>query len=191
MHRPLLLDITSLFMHPSNGLIQGQQQPVFLPVCNHAAGLEKRMRKCLALDPPTLMLIEMHAALHEISYVPVPNAVEYAFLGLMDSELADCGAMGDSAIKRPNSSRRPLATRAKMKIAAACHAPRKITSHNGRPEICDPSAVAGVAIKAAELKEIRHKSKLHDRATDGYNGVVLQSGELSGQSLPEAAGALM
>jgi hypothetical protein len=78
-----------------------------------------------------------------------------------------------------------------MKIAAACHAPARIASHNVRTNIHDPLAVAIDAIKAAEPRPSQRKFTLHDRAGYRYDGAVLQRAKRSGQPMPEAAGALM
>ncbi len=190
MHRPLLLDITSLSMHPSDDLFQGKHVPVSRPICDHYAGSEKRMRKPLARDLRPPVPIETHAALHEILGTRTPDEVACLTLWPMYSAAAHCSAIHNSAANSPDSFRYSRATHAKMKIAAACHAPGRIASHNGCTGIDDPSAVAVDAIKAAKSKPNQHKSTLHDRACP-YVGAVLQIAKRSGQSLPEAAGALM
>jgi hypothetical protein len=78
-----------------------------------------------------------------------------------------------------------------MKIAAACHAPARIASHNVRTNSHDPLAVASDPIKAAESRPSQRKSTLHDRAGYRYDEAVLQRAKRSGQSMSEAAGALM
>jgi hypothetical protein len=78
-----------------------------------------------------------------------------------------------------------------MKIAAACHAPARIASHNGCTNNHDPLAVAIDAIKAAESRPSQRKSTLHDRARYRYDGTVLHRAKRSGQPMPDAAGALM
>ncbi len=190
MHRPLLLDITSLSMHPSDDLFQGKHVPVSRPVCDHYAGPEKHMRKPLARDLRPPVPIKTHAALHEIRSTRTPDEVVCLPLWPMYSAAAHCSAIHNSAANSPDSFRHSRATHAKMKIAAACHAPVRIASHNGRVDIDDPLAVAVDAITAAKSKPNQHKSTLHDRACRN-DGAVLQIAKRSGQSLPEAAGALM
>ena len=191
MHRPLLLDITSLSMHPSYDLFQGKHLPAPRPVCDHYAESEKRTRKPLTPDLPMPARIETHAALHEIRSTPARGEVEYPSLWVMDSALAHCSAIDNSTVNSPDAFPHSRARRGKMKIAAACHASARITSHNACTDIHDPSAGAIYAIKPAESRSNQHKSTLHDRTGYRYNGAVLQRAKRSGQSMPEAAGALM
>lgn len=191
MHRLLLLDITSLSMHPSDDLFQGKHVPVPRPVCDHYAGSEKRLRQPLNLDLPMPARIEKHVALHEIRSTPTPGKVACPPLMVMDSARAHRSAIQNSAIKSPDALRHAQALHAKMKIAAACHASGRIASHNGRPDSHDPSAVAFDAIEAAESRLSQHTSTRHDRAGYRDDGAVPHRAKRSGQSLPEAAGALM
>jgi citrate lyase subunit beta/citryl-CoA lyase len=191
MHRLLLLDITSLSMHPSDDLFQGKHVPVPRPVCDHYAGSEKRMRQPLTPDLPMPAWIETHAAMHEIRRTPTPGEVARPPLRVVDSARAHRSAIHDTAIKSPEALRHAHAVHAKMKIAAACHASGRIASHNGRSDIHDPLAVAFDAIKAAESRLSQYTSTLHDCAGYRYDGAVLRRAKRSGQSLPEAAGALM
>ena len=191
MHRPLLLDITSLSMHPSDDLFQGKHVPVPRPVCDHYAGSEKRTREPLTLDLLMPVRIETHAAPHEIRSTPARGEVEYLSLWVRDSAPAHCSAICNPAANRPVALRHSRARHGKMKIAAACHASARITSHNACTDIQDPSVAAVDAIKAAESRSNQHKYTLHDRASYRYNGAVLQRAKRSGQSMPEAAGALM
>lgn len=163
MHRPLLLDITSLSMHPSDDLFQGKHVPVSRPVCNHYAGSEKRMRKPLVRDLPLPVLIETHAALHEIRSTRPPDEVAYQPLWPKDSAAAHCSATHDSAANSPDLSRHSRVAHAKIKIAAACHASGRMASHNGCSDLNDPSAVAVDVIKAAESRPNQRKSTRHDR----------------------------
>lgn len=190
MHRPLLLDITSLSMHPSDDLFQRKHVPVSRPVCDHYEGSGKRMRKPLARDLRPPVPVETHAALHEIRSTQTLGEVVCLPLWPRDSAAAHCSTSHNSAANSSDSFRHSRATHAKMKIAAACHALGRIASHNGHTDIDDPSAVAVDAIKSAKPKPNQHKSTLHDR-TCRYDGAVLQIAKRSGQSLPEEAGALM
>ena len=191
MHRLLLLDITSLSMHPSDDLFQGKHVPVPRPVCDHYAGSEKRMRQPLTPDLPMPAWIETHAATHEIRSTPTPGKVACPPLRVMGSARAHRSAIHDTAIKSPDALRHAHAVHAKMKIAAACHASGRIASHNGYPDIHDRSAVAFDVIKAAESRLNQHTPTQHDCAGYRDDGVVLHRAKRSGQSLPEAAGALM
>ena len=194
MHRPLLLDITPLSMHPSDDLFQGKHLPAPRPVCDHYAGSDKDTRrtpKPLTLGLPMQVRIKIHAASHEIRNTPARGEVACLGLWIMDSAPAHCSAIHNSAVKSPDAFRHPEPPHGKMKIAAACHAPARIASHNVRTNIHDPLAVAIDAIKAAESRPSQRKSTLHDRAGYRYDGAVLQRAKRSWQPMPEAAGALM
>jgi len=191
MHRPLLLDISSIAMHPSDSLFQGKHQPVSLPVGDLYAAPEKSMGNSPAVALYTRAPIKIDVALHEIQGSSPTGAVECQALGAVDSVPAFCGATLDSMMSSTNPSGRRLATNAKMKIAAACHAPGKIASHNACVNTCDPSALTRDAIKPAESRRVQHKSTRHDRARYRHNCTVPRKAKRNGQSVPEAAGALM
>ncbi len=135
--------------------------------------------------------IKIDVALHEIKGNSSTSAVECQSLGAVDSVPAYGGATLDSMMSTTNPTGHRLATNAKMKIAAACHARRKIASHNACVNTCDPSALNRDAIKPSETRRIQHKSTRHDRARYRHNCTVLQKAKRIGQSVPEAAGALM
>lgn len=197
MHRPLLLDITPFTMHPSDDLFQGKHLPAPRPVCDHYAGSEKHTRRArrtpkpLTLGLPLPVRIETHAASHEIRSTPARGEGSCLGLWIMGSAPAHCSAIHNPAVKSPDAFQHSRVPHGKMKIAAACHAPARIASHNGRTNFHDPSAVAIDAIKAAESRPSQRKSTLHDRAGYRYDGAVLRRAKRSGQAMPEAAGALM
>jgi citrate lyase subunit beta/citryl-CoA lyase len=200
MRRPLLLDITPLSMHPSDDLFQGKHVPAPRPVGDHYAGSDKDTRhtrrarrtpKPLTLGLPMPVRIKTNAAPHEIWSMPARGEVECLSIWIMDSASAHCSAIHNSVVKGPAAFRHSGPAHGKMKIAAACHAPARIASHNVRTNIHDPLAVAIDAIKAAEPRPSQRKSTLHDCAGYCYDGAVLQRAKQSGQPMPEAAGALM
>ena len=197
MHRPLLLEFTPLSMHPSDDLFQGKHVPAPRPVCDHYAGSEKynrrarRTRKPLILGLPMPVRVKTHAASHEIRSKPARSEVACQAPWIMDSALAHWSAIHYSAVNSPDAFRHSRVPHGKMKIAAACHAPARTASHNVRTNIHDPLAVASDPIKAAESRPSQRKSTLHDRAGYRYDEAVLQRAKRSGQSMPEAAGALM
>ena len=194
MHRPLLLDITPLSMHPSDDLFQGKHVPAPRPVCDHYAGSEKHTRrtpKPLILGLPMPVRIKTHAASHEIRSTPARGEVACQAPWIMDSAPAHWSAIHYSAVNSPDAFQHSRVPHGKMKIAAACHAPARIASHNVSTKIHDPLAVARDLIKAAESRPSQRKSTLHDRAGYRYDEAVLQRAKRSGQSMSEAAGALM
>jgi citrate lyase subunit beta/citryl-CoA lyase len=74
--------------------------------------------------------------------------VEALSFGLMDFVSAHNGAIPDTAMRSPGQFDHPLVRRAKLEIAAACHAHGKVPSHNVSTEVRDMSVVASDAQRA-------------------------------------------
>ncbi|MFM8467059.1 MAG: HpcH/HpaI aldolase/citrate lyase family protein [Oxalobacteraceae bacterium] len=185
-------------------------------------------------DLPVHVLIETHSALHQVWEIAEHPAVECLSFGIMDFVSAHYGAIPGDAMRSPEQFSHPLITRAKLEIAAACHANAKVPSHNVCTEIRDVSVVASdarlasrqfgyqrmwsihpdqirpilgaFAPEAGEIEDataillaaqdkdwgpIRHKSKLHDRASYRYYWTVLQRARQTGQMLPKEADGLL
>ena len=100
-------------------------------------------------DLPIHVLIETHGALHEVWDIAALPGVECLSFGIMDFVSAHYGAIPDTAMRSPGQFRHPLIMRAKLEIAAACHAHGKIASHNVCTEIRDLSVVSGDALEAS------------------------------------------
>ncbi len=182
---------------------------------------------------PVHALIETHGALHEVWQIAALPGVECLSFGIMDFVSAHYGGIPASAMKSPGQFSHPLVMRAKLEIAAACHAHGKVASHNVCTDIHDPSVVADDAGKAArelgygrmwsihpdqirpileafgqddadigdaaeilsaaqanDWGPIRHRGKLHDRASYRYYWTVLQRARQQGRPMPEEALAL-
>ncbi len=90
---------------------------------------------------PIHVLIETHGALAEVRQIAAHPQVECLSFGLMDFVSAHYGAIPADAMRSPGQFTHPLVTRAKLEIAAACHAHGKVPSHNVTTEIKDPSIV--------------------------------------------------
>ena len=101
-------------------------------------------------DLPIHVLIETHGALHEVWDIAALPGVECLSFGIMDFVSAHYGAIPDTAMRSPGQFRHPLIMRAKLEIAAACHAHGKIASHNVCTEIRDLSVVSGDALEASQ-----------------------------------------
>jgi len=110
---------------------------------NHHAGLAGRP------DLPLHVLIETHGALAEVQAIAALPQVECLSFGIMDFVSAHYGAIPGSAMRSPGQFTHPLVTRAKLDIAAACHAHGKVPSHNVTTEIRDTAVVAGDAQRAS------------------------------------------
>lgn len=100
-------------------------------------------------DLPVHVLIETHGALHEAYQIAALPQVECLSFGIMDFVSAHHGAVPGSAMRSPGQFTHPLVVRAKLEIAAACHAHGKVPSHNVTTEIKDTAVVANDATRAA------------------------------------------
>jgi len=110
---------------------------------------------CQALDRAGATALPLHALIES------PAAVEQAFaiashprvqslsFGLMDFVSAHRGAIPASAMGVKGQFEHPLVVRAKLEIAAACHAAAKVPSHCVVTEFKDDRALAAAAAKAS------------------------------------------
>jgi citrate lyase subunit beta/citryl-CoA lyase len=97
---------------------------------------------------PVHVLIETHGALRDADAIAALPQVECLSFGIMDFVSAHYGAIPGSAMRTPGQFTHPLVVRAKLEIAAACHAHGKIPSHNVTTEIKDTAVVANDAQRA-------------------------------------------
>jgi citrate lyase subunit beta/citryl-CoA lyase len=100
-------------------------------------------------DLPVHALIETHGALREVWDIAALPGVECLSFGIMDFVSGHYGAIPASAMKSPGQFSHPLVCRAKLDIAAACHANGIVASHNVCTEIRDLAVVASDAHTAA------------------------------------------
>jgi citrate lyase subunit beta/citryl-CoA lyase len=100
-------------------------------------------------DLPVHVLIETHGALADVHAIAALPQVECLSFGIMDFVSAHYGAIPASAMRSPGQFTHPLVLRAKLEIAAACHAHGKVPSHNVTTEIKNTSEVASDAKRAA------------------------------------------
>jgi citrate lyase subunit beta/citryl-CoA lyase len=97
---------------------------------------------------PVHVLIETHGALADAHAIAALPQVECLSFGIMDFVSAHYSAIPGSAMRSPGQFAHPLVMRAKLEIAAACHAHGKTPSHNVTTEIIDTSIVASDAHRA-------------------------------------------
>lgn len=102
----------------------------------------------IAKPIPCHLLIETHGALAQAFELAALPGVESLSFGLMDFVSAHNGAIPDTAMRSPGQFDHPLVRRAKLEIAAACHAHGKVPSHNVSTEVRDMSVVANDAARA-------------------------------------------
>lgn len=96
------------------------------------------------------VLIETHGALADAARIAALPTVGTLSFGLMDFVSAHHGAIPDDAMRAPGQFDHPLVRRAKLEIAAACHAHGKTPSHNVTTEIRDMGVVARDARRARD-----------------------------------------
>jgi citrate lyase subunit beta / citryl-CoA lyase len=104
----------------------------------------------IASPIPTQLLIETHGALAQVFQLASLATVESLSFGLMDFVSAHDGAIPDTAMRSPGQFDHPLVRRAKLEIAAACHAHGRVPSHNVSTEVRDMQIVAADATRARD-----------------------------------------
>ncbi|OXH83318.1 CoA ester lyase, partial [Burkholderia multivorans] len=102
----------------------------------------------IAQPIPVDVLVETHGALAQAATLAALPMVGTLSFGLMDFVSAHHGAIPDTAMRSPGQFEHPLVRRAKLEIAAACHAHGKTPSHNVTTEVRDMSVVADDARRA-------------------------------------------
>jgi citrate lyase subunit beta / citryl-CoA lyase len=99
---------------------------------------------------PMHVLIESPLAVARAFEIAAHPRVQSISFGLMDFVSAHGGAIPASAMTSPGQFAHPLVVRAKLEIAAACHAHGKVPSHCVVTEFADPSAMQAAAVRASE-----------------------------------------
>jgi citrate lyase subunit beta/citryl-CoA lyase len=107
-----------------------------------AAAVDARGGGAIALHA----LVETHGALAEVRALAAHPRIESLSFGLMDFVSAHRGAIPASAMSATGQFEHPLVVRAKLEIAAACHAHGKVPSH-------------------CVVTEFKHETALMDAAT--------------------------
>ena len=98
---------------------------------------------------PVHVLVETHGALAEVGAIAALPRVESISFGLMDFVSAHRGAIPFSAMGAEGQFSHPLVVRAKLEIAAACHAHGKVPSHCVVTEFKDLRALSAAATRAS------------------------------------------
>ena len=109
-------------------------------------------RHGIARAIPLHALVETHGALRDVQALAAHPRIESLSFGLMDFVSAHRGAIPHTAMgMQPGVGQfdHPLVVRAKLEIAAACHAAGKTPSHNVVTEFKDTDAVQAAAERAA------------------------------------------
>jgi len=98
---------------------------------------------------PLHALVETHGALADVAAIAAHPRIESLSFGLMDFVSAHRGAIPRSAMDAEGQFTHPLVLRAKLEIAAACHAHAKVPSHSVVTEFQDVAAIGRAARRAA------------------------------------------
>lgn len=100
-------------------------------------------------DLPVHVLLESPAAVHQAFEIAAQPRVQSLSFGLMDFVSSHGGAIPQAGMSGQGQFLHPLVVRAKLEIAAACHAYGKVPSHCVVTEFSDPLAIKAAAGKAA------------------------------------------
>ncbi|MBX9935518.1 MAG: CoA ester lyase [Burkholderiaceae bacterium] len=110
---------------------------------------EKALERAGATHLPLQVLIESPAAVHRAFDIAAHPRVQSLSFGLMDFVSAHGGAIPASGMTSAGQFAHPLVVRAKLEIAAACHAHGKTPSHCVVTEFTDSTAMQAAAHRAA------------------------------------------
>jgi citrate lyase subunit beta/citryl-CoA lyase len=126
-------------------------KPRHLDDLNRAAEVVDQLSASAGLQTqvPLHTLIETHGALRDVFAMAAHPRIESLSFGLMDFVSAHRGAIPQSAMGAVGQFEHPLVLRAKLDIAAACHAAAKVPSHCVVTEFKHKAALQASAEKAA------------------------------------------
>ena len=110
-----------------------------------------RLKHGITHAVPVHILIETHKALQEVAEIATLPGVESLSFGLMDFVSDHRGAIPASAMSATGQFEHPLVLRAKLEIAAACHASGITPSHCVVTEFKDHRALSQAASKASRM----------------------------------------
>lgn len=102
----------------------------------------------LRREIPLHALIETHGALQQVQAIAAQPRIESLSFGLMDFVSAHRGAIPQAGMSVSGQFEHPLVVRAKLEIAAACHAAGKVPSHCVVTEFKHEHALQAAAEKA-------------------------------------------
>lgn len=142
------------FVEVLRTVLRAGKPPAYL-MLPKPGGLEDVERAVRAIDAaggqgvPMHALVETHGALREVMAIAAVPRIESLSFGLMDFVSAHRGAIPLSAMGMPGQFEHPLVLRAKLEIAAACHAFGKVPSHCVVTEFKHASALQAAATRAA------------------------------------------
>lgn len=125
---------------------------IMLPKIECSADIDKA---CIAIDAaggkdiPIHVLVESSHAIHKVFEIVAHPRLQSIGFGVMDFVSSHGGAIPASGMSGMGQFLHPLVIRAKLEIAAACHAFGKTPSHCVLTEFKDVAALSNAAHKAA------------------------------------------
>lgn len=124
----------SKFEEVTSIVLDAARAPAYLmlPKPRHAADIGRATHAIDRLGGSAVALhalIETHGALQDVNAIAAHPRIESLSFGLMDFVSAHRGAIPASAMGAKGQFEHPLVVRAKLEIAAACHAHAKVPSH--------------------------------------------------------------
>ena len=125
---------------------------IMLPKVESAADVARAVAALDAVGATALplhALIESPASVHHAFDIAAHPRVQSLSFGLMDFVSAHGGAIGSEAMTSAGQFSHPMVVRAKLEIAAACHAHGKAPSHCVVTEFTDAQAMQAAARRAA------------------------------------------
>lgn len=136
-------------------VLQARKRPAYLmiPKPQGLACVEQAAAAIDALggcDVPLHALVETHGALRDAFALAAHPRIQSLSFGLMDFVSAHRGAIPQSAMGVVGQFTHPLVVRAKLEIAAACHAGAKVPSHCVVTEFKDLEALGQAARRASQ-----------------------------------------
>ena len=112
---------------------------------------EQALLAASAGDLPLHVLVESPLAIRNVFEIAAHPRVQSISFGLMDFVSAHGGAISASGMTLSGQFTHPLVVRAKLEIAAACHAFGKVPSHCVVTEFNDIGAISSAARSAREM----------------------------------------
>ncbi|TDR32781.1 HpcH/HpaI aldolase/citrate lyase family protein [Hydromonas duriensis] len=100
--------------------------------------------------PPLHILIETHAALHDVYHIAALPEVESLSFGLMDFISAHHGTIPAQAMSSPKQFEHPIVAYCKLAISRACAAHGKVASHNVTTDYATANAAFNDARRARD-----------------------------------------
>lgn len=127
---------------------------LMIPKVESLSDVQQVDRALRALGPdaaalPIHVLLESSRAVHAAFEIAAHPRVQSISFGLMDFVSSHNGAIGSQAMGSSGQFTHPLVVRAKLEIAAACHAHGKVPSHCVVTEFSDAAAMQSAAERAS------------------------------------------